>query len=823
MLSSHNQLVLQHAQYLAAQGYIPLLIHGVSFVLREDGRHHPVCTCYAKEGCSTPGKHPVRGWVQSPMRTPLESMKILNDLLSNARAGHDYNLAVRTGPEGGCMAIDIDAKGNGFANFEAFLKAKQINSEVHYGTLFASTGGGGRHYVYNYPRTVEKIPTVSNHAAFNFKLNPKNADNSSVDVKGDGGYIVVQPSRHKSGSHYVWNSDPSTGRKDAPAEIIQAVEGKRRTADTLGYYTPDIEELRATAAQFVKSKKEGTASIGRVFSDILDGKALDPDSGAHDVYKRVAYHVAMVHPRSDPIDLAEFFRPSVDARMALKPDASCTFEDVFKCVDSALKKRREEEAHWENQLIKNENGKIISCTKNVLSTLSCSPEWEGIFALDARAQRPLVLRAPPGLALTDVQDNIYPRPLLDADEVNIVKRLTERYQTGIRREHVSEALTLLVRERAVDIFLEYFKALPPWDGVPRLETWLIALGGAEDSPYVRTVSRMFLLQMANRTLDPGCQADAVLILEGAQGIGKSRLLRALVPYPRLFCDDLSIISGHQNKDNVMKLHGPALVELAELSAMHKSDVEPVKAFITTSIDSYRPPYARNVLEIPRRCVFAGTTNSDQYLRDSTGNRRFWPVALTRQIDVAGVITNRDQIWAESLYRISALKERYHLEGAIENTAAEEVQSERSAPEPWYEPVAEFIEARDKAVARAKFTDLTATSSPTASGRPPRVADSEHEAEDPDDVAKMFWLDKYDPNATKVIWDEPLKARYGELEHFSIEHVLKRIFGDELGPQHRTPSILTSIRNSLKLLGYEDYRHSLRDSYRYKRLWRAKNH
>ena len=797
LLNPHNQQVSDHAKYLASIGYIPLLIHGVTFIKREDLNYHPVCSCYEKESCKTPGKHPVRGWNQNAMATPTEGVLLLQDLIGKASFAQNFNLGVRTGPEGGCFAIDIDVKGNGFANFKEFLGSRQIDDIVHYRTLTARTGGGGRHFIYTYPKTVEKIASVANHAAFNFKLNPKDPDSSSVDIRGDGGYIVVWPSFHKSGNQYLWEyTDLVDARRDAPESIIHAVEKRRKNSDSTATYTPDIAELRALGARLVRNKKEDTALIGRLLLEILDGKPIKLEGGAHDAFKTISYRVAIEYPRADPINMAEFFRASIDARADTRPDGSCTFDDVFKCVESALKKRRADLEHWENKLITNEKGQPTSCTKNVISVLKNAPEWDGVFALNARSYQPMVLREIPGLILGDSNLRSYPRPLMDADQIYVSTRISERFNIPIRRDHVNEAIDLLSQERSIDLFLEYFRHLPRWDRIPRVDMWLIEFGGAEDTPYTREVSGKFLLQMAKRTLEPGCQADGVLILEGKQGIGKSSLLRAIVPLPSLFCDDLSIISAQQNKDNILKLLGPAINEFAELSAMHKGDVEPVKAFVTVRYDKVRFPYAHNTVECPRRCVFAGSTNSKEYLRDPSGNRRFWPVELTKKVDVPSVIAHRDQIWAEAIYRIER-GEPVYLTAEMEITAAE-VQESRVDPELWHEKIENWLSERDSVIAKYLSEPSSTPISDGTNGSNAVGNIGNTEIDDQDAAATFFWLRRHDGND---FWDRALREKYGEVEHFTTENVYRMLFDDGQVADHRTYAMSKSIGNTLRKLGY----------------------
>lgn len=745
------------------------------------------------------------------MNTPGEGYNTLHDILLRAKTSQSFNLGIRTGAVSGCFVIDIDGKGNGFENFTEFLKSHQINDTVHYGTFTSRTGSGdGQHLFYRYPRSIEKIPSVANHPAFNFHQNQRDIELSSVDVRGDGGLAVVAPSLHKSGRYYEWTSSLDKMR-DAPDAFLRAVEKRASNLNRHEYHTPELVELQAFAERLRKSKIGDSALLGRFMGEALEGKPILLEGGAHDVFKSMLFRIAGEYPHADATGLVELFRASIDARMDAKPDGSVTFEDVYKCAESALRKRREEQGHWENQLQRSKDGKVVSCVQNVLLLLSNAPEWDGLFSMNEREGRPTLLKAVPGVVYDSKVLNTYPRPVIDADEVAVIDRLGKRFDTTIRREHVLDALTFLFQKNAIDPFENYLLALPPWDGRARLDYWTIVCGGAEDDRYTRLVSAKWLMQVVNRTLNPGCQADYVLILEGDQGKGKSTLLKSLLPSVDLFCEDLSVVTAHQNKDNIIKLHGPAIIELAEMTAVHKSDVEAVKAFLTTRVDRFRAPFGRNMLNHPRRCVFAGTTNNDDYLRDSTGNRRYWPVRLT-QVNIPLLIANRDQIWAEALHRLRA-GELTYLEEEDEKVAKLE-QEMRMEQDPWTDIVREHLELRDAAIQRAMDARWNAarnsagnigntagtfgTASSNAKEMPRNIGNTDEDA-----AAVAFWLENEFGNVGEVKWSAEDRRVYGELDHFSVSILYERL-GIEAERQHSGTQ--RRLGNILKMLGYSRKRH-----------------
>lgn len=226
---------------------------------------------------------------------------------------------------------------------------------------------------------------------------------------------------------------------------------------------------------------------------------------------------------------------------------------------------------------------------------------------------------------------------------------------------------------------DYLEGLS-WDGVPRLDTLLIDYLGAEDTAYTRAVTRKAFTAAVARAMRPGTKFDNMTILGGPQGIGKSTLLYKMSN--GWFNDSIRTFEG---KDASELLQGVWLVEIAELQAFRNSDISRIKQFVSQQADRFRAAYGRHVKEMPRRCVFFGTTNSGEYLRDRTGNRRFWPVDVGAHPAGKSVFQDLDgevdQLWAEAVLRWR-LGEPLYLSGALEEEAkaAQEEHREASARE-----------------------------------------------------------------------------------------------------------------------------------------------
>jgi predicted P-loop ATPase len=222
-----------------------------------------------------------------------------------------------------------------------------------------------------------------------------------------------------------------------------------------------------------------------------------------------------------------------------------------------------------------------------------------------------------------------------------------------------------------------------WDGTHRLDEWPIKFLGTPDTPYARAVGSRWIISAVARITEPGCKADHALILQGRQGILKSTALKTLAqPW---FADEIADLG---TKDAAMQTAGVWVLEIAELDAMSRGDIAKIKSFTSRTTDRFRPPYGRRIIEAPRQCVFAGTVNHSDYLRDETGGRRFWPIDCTT-INVDGLSQARDQLWAEARDRYLA-SEVWWLDDPSLNNAAAEEQDARFAADVWHERVAGYV-------------------------------------------------------------------------------------------------------------------------------------
>lgn len=236
----------------------------------------------------------------------------------------------------------------------------------------------------------------------------------------------------------------------------------------------------------------------------------------------------------------------------------------------------------------------------------------------------------------------------DADTAHLKALLDIKYGVFSSRNH-DICFAKVVDERRFHPVRNRLDSLPAWDGIKRIDRLLVDKFEANDTPYVRAVTRKTLCGAVARIYSPGIKFDSMLVLDGEQGIGKSTLFKELVG-EEYYSDTLSL-TDMDDKSGAEKLQGFWIIEIGELAGMKKADIERVKAFLSTSDDKYRPSYGRTVESHPRGCIIVGSVNGERgYLRDITGNRRFWIVKLHQKEEKKKwtiTETEKDQIWAEA--------------------------------------------------------------------------------------------------------------------------------------------------------------------------------
>lgn len=299
---------------------------------------------------------------------------------------------------------------------------------------------------------------------------------------------------------------------------------------------------------------------------------------------------------------------------------------------------------WIATLDVDRKGNYYSTLDNIVIILENDPRLKGRVLLNMFEQRESVKGSLPWRKVT--ADSSY---LTDRDVANLRHYLEKTYNISSAPK-VEDALKVVLEKNQFHPIKDYLNGLK-WDGKPRIETLLTEYLGVEDCEYVRAISRKVLAAAVSRIFNPGCKFDYVLTFVGRQGLKKSTLIDKLGG--AWFSDSFTTVQG---KEAYEQLQGSWLIEIAELAGMRKAEIETIKHFITKRKDRYRVAYGRRVEEFPRQCVFFATTNTVVFLRDTTGNRRWWPVLVYAQQptkDVSSLTADEvGQIWAEAvgLYR-----------------------------------------------------------------------------------------------------------------------------------------------------------------------------
>jgi len=651
------------ARQCRSNGWSPIRLHGIV-----DG----LCTC-DNLACGSPGKHPIDvGWQNYEVPT---------------FEGWSWNVGIKTGRAYGLFVVDVDSE----TSWQE-LTAKYGPVEC-YNVVRTSSG---YHYYFSYPETGDWKSGASVLA-------------DGVDIRADGGYVVGPPSKHASGATYEW---VKRGALQPPPQWVLDLINQKKNKRNKRQLPEAKPEMKPTVDRSVMIRRgveyisrmpdsvegsNGSLSLWNVAQSLVKGLLLTREE---------AFAIIQEHYNHEP---------------RCKPEWD---EDlVWHKIDEVIAKSTSEDGY----LLTESNGTIAESQANksradiIRKMAPFSPdlwrepgggmplEWDGSVASICQILRsPDTGRVALGGRWPLQYDEMGMVPLIAGSPLEEVDIITTREQLqnqfkgskgktlNYAKNDVFDALVLVAMENKFNPLTDYLHSLS-WDGVNRVDNVAsIALGTGDELSAV--LVKKFMIACVARALRPGCKVDTCLILTGPQGQLKSTFFKTLVG-DKWFSDTFVDI---KSKDAVMAMRNIWVIEWAELQSIIRSDSESVKAFLSSAVDRIRPPYERSVKVMPRYTVVVGTTNDDEFLTDSTGNRRMWVVRAPGELNNAWVSENRDQLWAEAM-SLHARGKQWWLTEAEDN-ALRSVHSKYERSDEWESPLRDWALQHDEIVV-AEFLAL----------------------------------------------------------------------------------------------------------------------
>ena len=447
-------------------------------------------------------------------------------------------------------------------------------------------------------------------------------------------------------------------------------------------YVPSEEPGRYTYT-------DGSTAAGIIIYDdkyTYSHHATDPASGVLcNAWELVRLHLFIgLDANVDP-DTPMASRPSYKAMAKLATEdkrvsAQIVSDRVEEAVEDFAVEIDANGSDWKEKLKITEKGALAQTIDNVVVILRHDPNLKDCLAYNEMDHNIVTLKSLPWREVRGESQWV------DTDDASL-RYYMERVYGLTGKDRIFDAVNVVAQERSFNPVRDYLQS-GKWDGVKRVDTLLIDYLGAEDTPYTRAVTRKTLAAAVARIFRPGCKFDYMLTLRGRQGLGKSALIAKLGG--AWFSDTFTTMHG---KDAYEQVQGVWIMEVGELAGMRKAEAETIKLYISKQVDRFRPAYGRRLQEFPRQCVFIGTTNETQFLRDTTGNRRFWVVDTPNKPshNMWDELTPEKikQIWAEAVEIYNA-GEKLYLPASLEKVARE-VQECYEEENPRAGIVAEYLE------------------------------------------------------------------------------------------------------------------------------------
>lgn len=644
------------------------------------------CTC-GKSGCTSAGKHPIAKKWQRRV-----SHDELRDQIARLKFTPNVGVVLGEQPSGAYLvAIDVDDE-------------KRFNTLVEqWGPLNETPRGeSGRGYrlFFELPPDIprDRVRNVSGLGG-----------EPGVDVKVKAGQVVVAPSMHASGRRYTWTRTGTI----AVLALTWAMElmTPAPVPDWISEYTPQtLRENKRAVKRAERYLEKSVLADARLISQTGQGlrnetlktrsfalyslsAGLWLGNSGWDFVRRELSNAAIAAglPAKEVRDLLARTEQKVSREGIVRVPVSLQTPsgDAEPPTDPGTLATTVEVNPLETIRLEMDRGFPAKIANNVARLLAQHPVWSGGPAFDAYSQTPLwPLPLPEPIA----EVNRYHREVTDADFDAIqgwIMTLPETHRVRGGIEIVHGGVRLAASRRKVDLLAQYVLHLAPWDGVYRIDSWLVDYLGCEDNLYSRATGRAWIVAAIERALVPGITVDLIPILEGDQGVGKNRALEALFEGGPRHAPWLTIIAGHRlDQDETKRLACTRWVlHDDELQARDPRRVDSLKSWASRPRETYRIQYERTITTSPRRALLAGSINQKQYLHDDTGNRRWFPWAV-KSIRVDALAKIREQIFAEALYAVQSNGEQWRtpLTPEVRELAAIEAEKRRH-----HDPLGEQID------------------------------------------------------------------------------------------------------------------------------------
>ena len=525
-------------------------------------------------------------------------------------------------------------------------------------TLTVRTGGGGAHFYFKKPA--------------DFAVTGKLKGYAGVDIRTAGGQVVGPGSVHpETGKEYTIVTDRPATAVEAPAALLELLKKAETNFETQPG-TSTYQDDEGTRARYVSYLTTSAPTSGS-YSVACRGRDLGLPPEMTLELMLAHWNARRATPRTPEemkTRVAHAYQYAKGALGNAHPAAGFTVV--------APPPEKEEAITWDTD----KNGAPRKNFVNLLTYMRFADTGlRNVFGYNEFTGE-VVFMNPAPWHKGRMPAN---KAVSDSDLVLLKKHLALRHAFEMPVTTLIEAMTATAHDHRFHPVKEYLTSLK-WDGVKRLDTWLVDLCGAQDTPYVRAVARKMLCAAVLRVFKPGIKFDSVPVLEGGQGIGKSTICSILGGE---WAGDFKV--DPHSPDSVQLMQGHWLIELAELEVTRRSDEDALKAFLTRQTDKARLAYGRLAAQFPRQSIFIATKNpgvDGTYLKDATGNRRWWPVELNPkggQVDFAGLKAARNQLFAEAVVRAQA-GEKLFMETKELKAEAKAVVRERHADDPWLERV-----------------------------------------------------------------------------------------------------------------------------------------